>query len=80
VRLPRDVSGHELGRLLGKLGYQLVRQDGSHMRFRTQRDGEYYETIPDHDHLRPGTLRQVLRHLEEHHGLDREKLLDLLFS
>ena len=50
------------------------------MRFRTQRDGEYYETIPDHDHLRPGTLRQVLRHLEEHHGLDREKLLDLLFS
>jgi predicted RNA binding protein YcfA (HicA-like mRNA interferase family) len=36
MRLPRDVSGAQLGRALGKLGYVLARQKGSHLRYTTQ--------------------------------------------
>ncbi len=32
MRLPRDISGDELIRLLGKFGYFPVRQSGSHVR------------------------------------------------
>jgi predicted RNA binding protein YcfA (HicA-like mRNA interferase family) len=33
MRLPRDVGGEELARILGrKYGYEAVRQTGSHMR------------------------------------------------
>ena len=32
MKLPRDVSGDELGKRLGKLGYEITRQTGSHIR------------------------------------------------
>ena len=31
MKLPRDVSGRQLGRALGKLGYTFTRPKGSHM-------------------------------------------------
>ncbi len=31
MRLPRDLDGEELAKLLEKFGYRLVRQTGSHM-------------------------------------------------
>jgi len=47
MRLPRDVSGADLGRALGRLGYVLVRQKGSHFRYTTSRGGTHHVTIPD---------------------------------
>ena len=41
MRLPRDVSGAELARLLRRFGYELTRQTGSHLRLTTQREGEH---------------------------------------
>jgi len=35
MKLPRDVSGHDLARALGKYGYEITRQKGSHMRLTT---------------------------------------------
>jgi len=54
VKLPRDLSGRDLARLLGRLGYAVTRQTGSHMRLTTQAGGEHHLTIPDHDSLRLG--------------------------
>jgi predicted RNA binding protein YcfA (HicA-like mRNA interferase family) len=54
MRLPRDLSGRDLAKALGKLGYEIVRQTGSHVCLTTQRNGQHHITIPDHDRLRAG--------------------------
>ena len=41
MKLPRDVSGQQLQRALRRLGYEAVRQRGSHVRLTTQVNGEH---------------------------------------
>ena len=48
MRIPRDLSGPELVRLLKKFGYTQSRQTGSHMRLTTELNGEHHITIPNH--------------------------------
>ena len=48
MRLPRDISGYELAKLLSKYGYTVTRQTGSHIRLTTQQKGEHHVTIPAH--------------------------------
>jgi predicted RNA binding protein YcfA (HicA-like mRNA interferase family) len=76
--MPRDLDAGELIRALGRLGYQTVRQTGSHIRIRTTRDGEHQETIPWHKPLKVGTLSAILSSIGVHHGLNRDELLELL--
>lgn len=78
MRLPRDMSGAELAKRLGVLGYAVTRQTGSHMRLTTTRNGEHHITIPAHDPLRIGTLNAILREVERHHGLTRDELLVMI--
>ncbi|MGB7511236.1 MAG: type II toxin-antitoxin system HicA family toxin [Pelodictyon phaeoclathratiforme] len=60
--LPR-LSGRELLKALGKVGFVLKRQHGSHMILR--RDEPWAQTvIPDHKELDRGTLRAILRQAE----------------
>jgi predicted RNA binding protein YcfA (HicA-like mRNA interferase family) len=80
VKLPRDLSGRELARALARLGYEIDRQPGSHIRLTTQRGGEHHVTVPAHAQLKVGTLNGVLRDVAEHAHLDRDELLDLLFG
>jgi predicted RNA binding protein YcfA (HicA-like mRNA interferase family) len=80
VRLPRDISGQDLARRLERLGYQVTRQTGSHLRLTTHEGGEHHLTIPRHDSLRVGTLAAILRELEAHFGYDRTSLLGRLFG
>lgn len=76
--MPRDLDADRLIRALGKLGYEPVRQSGSHIRVRTERDGEHQETIPWHKPLKIGTLSAILSAIAAHHGLSRDELLELL--
>jgi predicted RNA binding protein YcfA (HicA-like mRNA interferase family) len=46
MRLPRDLAGEELAVLLGRYGYEVTRQTGSHMRLTTTQRGEHHVTIP----------------------------------
>jgi predicted RNA binding protein YcfA (HicA-like mRNA interferase family) len=56
------VSGRQVIRVLEHLGYQVVRQRGSHIRLRDESDPEHLPvTVPDHRNLKPGLLRQILR-------------------
>jgi predicted RNA binding protein YcfA (HicA-like mRNA interferase family) len=75
MRLPRDVSGRQLARALGKFGYAFTRQHGSHMRYTTLLHGEHHLAIPDHDPMRLGTLNGILKDVAGHHGLTVEQLL-----
>jgi predicted RNA binding protein YcfA (HicA-like mRNA interferase family) len=79
VRLPRDLSGTDLARALGKLGYETTRQTGSHMRLTTQENGEHHITVPRHDPLRVGTLSAILSDVAGHFGTNRDEIVRRLF-
>lgn len=80
MRLPRDITGRELAKALGKLGYAADRQTGSHMRLTTMQPSEHHITVPAHDPLKVGTLNAILRDVGDHAGLERRALLNLLFE
>lgn len=80
MRLPRDLSGRELARLLRRYGYAVTRETGSHLRLTTHEGGQHHVTIPDHDALRVGTLAGILTDVAEHLGLERSVLAQQLFA
>lgn len=80
MRLPRDLSGTDLARALGRYGYAVTRQTGSHLRLTTTQGGEHHLTVPRHDPLRVGTLSSVLAEVARHLGTTRERLAKELFG
>ncbi|HQV37709.1 MAG: type II toxin-antitoxin system HicA family toxin [Flavobacteriales bacterium] len=80
MRIPRDLDGRELIAALGKLGYEVTRQSGSHIRLTTSRNGVHHITIPEHRPLKVGTLSAILRDVAVHHSLSRDALMASLFS
>jgi predicted RNA binding protein YcfA (HicA-like mRNA interferase family) len=80
LKLPRDVSGHDLVRALTRFGYAVSRQTGSHIRLTSRLKGvEHHVTIPAHDSLRIGTLSQILNEVAAYLELSRDTLLEALF-
>ncbi len=75
MKLPRDVSGAALVAALRRIGYEKVRQRGSHVRITTQADGEHHEVIPLHDPIRAKTLSSILKSVARHHDLGLAELL-----
>jgi len=75
VKLPRDVSGAVLLAALRRMGYEKVRQRGSHVRVTTQRGGEHHEVIPLHEPIKAKTLLSILKSIARHHGIGVEELL-----
>jgi predicted RNA binding protein YcfA (HicA-like mRNA interferase family) len=75
VRLPRDVAGSGLIKALGKFGYEITRQTGSHARLTTHQNGTHKLTIPLHDPLRIGTLASILDDVSRHLEMSRDSLL-----
>ena len=58
-RLPR-ISGRECIGALGKAGFYIKRQEGSHIVLR--RDAPFAQlVVPDHKELDRGTLRAIIR-------------------
>jgi len=75
LRFPRDLSGDELARSLRRLGYEIVRQSGSHLRLTSKEGGEHHLTIPRHASLKTGTVSAILADVARHHGLSRAELV-----
>lgn len=80
MRLPRDLSGAELVKRLGRLGYAVSRQTGSHIRLSCGEPSQHHVTVPAHDPMRIGTLAAVLDAVGQHHALSRDALLQRLFD
>ncbi|MBT9590729.1 MAG: type II toxin-antitoxin system HicA family toxin [Thiobacillus sp.] len=80
MRVPRDLSGADLVKRLGRFGYSVTRQTGSHMRLTSTTHGEHHITIPNHDPLRLGTLAAILAGVAAHHGLTRDEFVQRLFE
>jgi len=79
MRLPREISGEELAKLLERYGYAITRQTGSHMRLTTTLQGEHHLTIPSHKHLKIGTLSAILGDVAVHFGMSKSDLIEELF-
>jgi predicted RNA binding protein YcfA (HicA-like mRNA interferase family) len=80
MKIPRDLSGEQLVRLLRKLDYQIVRQKGSHIRLTTDEPNQHHLTIPNHDPIKVGTLGGILSDVAEHKKMTKEALLNFLFD
>lgn len=80
MKIPRDLSGQDLIRRLKQLGYEPMRQSGSHIRLTTSQQGEHHVTVPNHDPLKLGTLSSILSDVAEHFNWSKEELLRQLFK
>jgi predicted RNA binding protein YcfA (HicA-like mRNA interferase family) len=58
VKLPRDVSGVEAVKALRRLGFEVKKQEGSHIRMIK---GSIRITVPNHNPIHPKTLQSVIR-------------------
>jgi len=78
-KIPRDISGNDLIKLLIKFGYVVVRQKGSHIRLsRSVSNSEYHITIPNHDPIKLGTLNAILSDVAEHLKISKDEILKKL--
>ena len=66
------LSWREVVRALSKVGFQPVRQHGSHIVVETESGKSL--TVPRHDEIRRGTLMKII----EEAGLTKEQFLGLL--
>jgi len=80
MRIPRDLGGEELARLLRRYGYEITRQTGSHLRLTTRLKGEHHITIPRHKPLKVGTLNSILKDVADHLGMEKGRLIRELFE
>jgi predicted RNA binding protein YcfA (HicA-like mRNA interferase family) len=79
MKIPRDLSGSELVKLLKAYGFVPTRQTGSHIRLTSHLNGEHHITIPNHNPLKLGTLNSILSDVATYIGLEKSKLVSRLF-
>jgi predicted RNA binding protein YcfA (HicA-like mRNA interferase family) len=76
MKIPRDLSGHELvAALCRHWGYEIVNQVGSHIVLETRQPTQHRVAVPAHKALRVGTLNGILRSVADHKGVDRQAIL-----
>lgn len=71
MKVPRDVSGAQAVKALRRLGFDVLRQEGSHIRMGK---GAIRVTIPNHNPILPKTLQSIIRHA----GITLEEFMDNL--
>ncbi len=79
MKIPRDIDASVLIRALRILGYESMRQAGSHIRLTTTMGGTHHVTVPNQRPLKTGTLLGgILKPVAAHHKLTLEELLTKL--
>ena len=77
-RLPA-ISGKKLIDFLAHMGYQVVRQRGSHVRLEKPTNaGVHKITIPNHDPIAKGTLNDILAKVSVWNQIPKDKLIERL--
>ena len=80
-KIPRDVSGREMAKLLKIYGYNIIKEKGSHIRLLSDFKGsEYKITIPDHIQIKIGTLNNILNDISRYLEMSKEQLVQELFE
>jgi predicted RNA binding protein YcfA (HicA-like mRNA interferase family) len=76
MKLPRNIGGQSLVNGLRRVGYEVTRQKGDHVRLTTHRNGQHHVTVPLHDPVKVGTLASILDGTASHLKMDRDELLN----
>ena len=79
MSLPRNLDYETLIKKLSKLGYEISRQRGSHIRLTTEKNGKHSITIPAHVPLKIGTLNSVIIDIANHFKYSKNELIKILF-
>jgi predicted RNA binding protein YcfA (HicA-like mRNA interferase family) len=80
-KIPRDISGRELAKLLNRYKYKIVRETGSHIRLvSTYKQTEHRITSPDHQPTKIGTLNNILNDIAEYLKISKQELIHELFK
>ena len=75
-KLPQ-VSGDSLVRVLKSLGYEVLRQRGSHVRMRKHTPlGEHNITVALHNPVAKGTLNDILTRVSLWNGIPKDDLIE----
>ena len=81
MKLPGDIEGTKLAVFLHGLGYEITRQNGSHIRLTCSKEGrQHHITVPAHRELRVGTLYSILREVAAFLHIEQTQLLEQLFG
>jgi predicted RNA binding protein YcfA (HicA-like mRNA interferase family) len=80
MKLPRDLSGIELAKLLRRYGYEITRQTGSHIRLTAFHEKRHHLTIPRHKSLKPGILNAILKDVANNLGKSKKEIIEELFG
>ena len=80
-KIPRDINGKELVKILGKLGYKEIRRTSSHIRLAANISNKLTHniTIPDHDPIKIGTLNNIISDLADNLKIEKKELVEKLF-
>lgn len=80
-KIPRDINGQKLCRLLNKFDFKITRQTGSHIRLTSNySDIEFHITIPNHDPIKIGTLNKILKEISDYLKKSKDDLVKEIFS
>lgn len=82
MKLPRDLQGSDLARLLARhYGYRRTRTSGSHMQLTLSADrGRHNVTVPTHRQLRVGTLDAIIADVAAFRGAPKHEIRKTLFG
>ena len=73
------VSGEKLLKVLVRLGYEIIRQRGSHVRLRKlTAAGDHNITVLLHDELAKGTLNDILSQVSIWNGISEDSLMEMI--
>jgi len=65
---------------LRQVGYETIRQTGSHIRVMTNQRGQHHVTVPNHNPIKVGTLSGILGDVAAHFEISRDELARRLFE
>ena len=80
MKIPRDVSGRDLIKLLKHFGYEVTSQNGSHIKVTTEQNGQHHIAIPNHDPIKIGTLNGILFEVTRHFAIPKDEVVQALFG
>ena len=82
MKLPRDLSGQEVAKLLARrYGYRVTRSRGGHMTVTlTVERNRHSVTVPRHRDVRVGTLDSIIADVAEFLGRSKREVRDTLFG
>jgi len=78
MKIPRDISSADLIKILNKMGYEVTRQRGSHIRL-TSPNLNHHITIPNHNLIKIGTLNNILKDLSGYLKISKDEILSKYF-